>query len=106
MSIDVPINKNSDIVDLFNQLSVQLSINFINLVIENKDNLLKNDSHTLSDLSTLMHQIKQTVSVSKSLSALQKEVDSPYLLAQNLSLPTALFLLLYRFYIKKILITV
>lgn len=101
LNIDVPINKNSDIVDLFNQLSVQLSINFINLVIENKDNLLKNDSHTLSDLSTLMHQIKQTVSVSKSLSALQKEVDSPYLLAQNLSLPTALFLLLYRFYIKK-----
>mgnify|MGYP001563168069 CR=1 FL=1 len=101
LRIDIPINKSSDIVDLFHQLSVQLSVKLINLAIENKDNLLKEDSHTLSDLSALMHQIKQTVSVSKSLSTLQKEVDSPYLLAQNLSLPTALFLLLYRFYIKK-----
>ena len=101
IKLSIPYNLDSSIIDIFHQLSVQLTTQFLNNAVTKNSTLNSKDPRKLKELSNLLEQINHLTKLTQTVAKLYKQEDSPYLLNQKSSLLTGLFVLLYKFYEKR-----
>lgn len=100
VGISISYNLESSIIDIFHQLSLQLTTQFLNKAVTRNATLNLKDPQNLKEMSKLLDQIRQLTKVTQTVSKLYKQEDSPYLLNQKSSLLTGLLILLYKSYEK------
>ena len=101
VKLSIPYNLDSSIIDMFHQLSVQLTTQFLNNAVTKNATLNLTEPQNFNELSKLLEQISQLTKLTQTVAKLYKQEDSPYLLNQKSSLLTGLFILLYKFYEKR-----